>query len=139
MSGPNTDFDPVEVAALKPEAVEVAIYREAGANIVDVSQRVKTAIFGDEESQRHAASQAGRDGAGGGGGMEWGDRQRLSFLAWVLRDDARFEVLSDQSTFIAAAVDDVKQAAVLGALLAIAVMWVFLRRLSATLIMTSRE
>ena len=102
------------------EAVEVAIYREAGANIVDVSQRVKTAIFGDEESQRHAASQAGRDGAGGGGGMEWGDRQRLSFLAWVLRDDARFEVLSDQSTFIAAAVDDVKQAAVLGALLAIA-------------------
>ena len=43
-------------------------------------------------------------------------------------------MLSDQSTFIGAAIKDVRDAAVFGALLAIAVMWVFLRRLSSTLI-----
>ncbi|MCP3916760.1 MAG: efflux RND transporter permease subunit [bacterium] len=115
------------------EAVEIAIYREAGANIVEVADTVRRAIFGDEE-QAALAEQLKREGRTKTSELSWDDRQKLAFLGWNLRDEARMEVLSDQSTFIGAAVDDVKQAAILGALLAIAVMWVFLRRLSATLI-----
>ena len=113
------------------EAVEIAIYREAGANIVEVAERVRDRVFGTEKQQASAARQ-GEDGEGGA--VTWGDRQDLEFLGWTLRKEARMELLSDQSKFIAAAIDDVKSAAILGAFLAIGVMWVFLRRLSATLI-----
>ena len=132
------------------EAVEVAIFREAGANVVEIAHRVREAVFGTAEQQLFAdgvregarggaapagpAGPGGPAGAGGGGGIAWESRQKLDFLAWELRDDARMEVLSDQSTFIAAAINDVKQSALLGAALAVAVIWAFLRRLSATLI-----
>ncbi|TDJ72418.1 MAG: efflux RND transporter permease subunit [Planctomycetota bacterium] len=114
------------------EAVEIAIYREAGANIVDVARRVRNAVFGNEEQQQFAREKlaAGEIGRG----MSWEDRRKLAFLGWYLRDEAKLEMLSDQSTFIAAAIADVKESAILGALLAIAVIWVFLRHLSATLI-----
>ncbi|MFT5477755.1 MAG: HAE1 family hydrophobic/amphiphilic exporter-1, partial [Planctomycetota bacterium] len=113
------------------EAVEIAIYREAGANIVDVAQRVRERLFGNEEDQKKAREQGtDREDAG----VTWMDRQSLGFLTWTLRKEARIELLSDQSTFIGAAIDDVKWAALFGGALAIAVMWIFLRKLSATLI-----
>lgn len=114
------------------EAVDIAIYREAGANIVDVAEVVKARVFGTERQRRHTASLAEPVARGAKGRFE--DRELENYLAWRLRDDLRLELLSDQSTFIRAAIDDVKQAAVFGALLAVAVMWVFLRRLSTTLI-----
>ena len=46
----------------------------------------------------------------------------------------QLELLSDQSTFIRAAIDDVKNAALVGSLLAVLVILLFLRRLTATLI-----
>lgn len=112
------------------EAVEIAIYREAGANIVEVAERVRAAVLGSEEQEKLAAKYAGKDDED----IDWSDRSKLGFLAWNMRDEAKIELLSDQSTFIAEAVDEVKQSAFLGALFAIAVMWMFLRRLSATLI-----
>lgn len=112
------------------EAVEIAIYREAGANIVEVAERVRAAVLGSAEQEALAAEYAGKDEEE----IEWSDRSKLGFLAWTMRDEAKIELLSDQSTFIADAVDEVKQSAFLGALFAIAVMWMFLRRLSATLI-----
>ncbi|MFT4542098.1 MAG: HAE1 family hydrophobic/amphiphilic exporter-1 [Planctomycetota bacterium] len=115
------------------EAVEIAIFREAGANIVEVSERVQGMVFGNAEQQAHATMKLAQGGVSSRT-MSWDDRQKLSFLGWMLRDEAQMELLSDQSTFIRAAIDDVKQAAILGALLAIAVIWVFLSRLSATLI-----
>lgn len=112
------------------EAVEIAIYREAGANIVEVAERVRAAVLGSAEQEALAAEYAGKDEEE----IEWSDRSKLGFLAWTMREEANIELLSDQSTFIADAVDEVKQSAFLGALFAIAVMWMFLRRLSATLI-----
>ncbi|MEM6567986.1 MAG: efflux RND transporter permease subunit [Planctomycetota bacterium] len=112
------------------EAVEVAIYREAGANIVDVAERVRVAVLGTEEQIQLAEKHAGKSVER----IDWSDRRRLGFVAWNLRDEASIELLSDQSTFIAEAVDEVKQSAILGALFAVAVMWLFLRRISATLI-----
>jgi HAE1 family hydrophobic/amphiphilic exporter-1 len=115
------------------EAVEIAIYREAGANIVDVAERVRNAVFGTEKARKVAAAKRA-EGKTRTRDLNWQERQELSFLAWTLADEGRLEVLSDQSTFIGAAVKDVRDAAIFGALLAIAVMWVFLRRLSSTLI-----
>jgi len=115
------------------EAVEIAIYREAGANIVDVTQRVQNAIFGTQTSQKIAA-QKRKEGKTRTRDLNWQERQQLSFLAWTLADEGQLEVLSDQSKFIGAAVKDVRDAALFGAALAIAVMWVFLRRLSSTVI-----
>ncbi|MFT7486261.1 MAG: HAE1 family hydrophobic/amphiphilic exporter-1 [Candidatus Paceibacteria bacterium] len=121
------------------EAVEIAIYREAGSNIVDVAGVIKQRIFGTEQQQEYTAS-LGPDGkpvkkAGEkkhGGSLE--DRGLEDYLSWRLRKNVNIELLSDQSTFIRAAIEDVKQAALFGALLAIAIMWFFLQRFTTTVI-----
>ncbi|MCA9001332.1 MAG: efflux RND transporter permease subunit [Planctomycetes bacterium] len=110
------------------EAVELTIYREAGANIVDVARQVREAVFGTAEQQRLAQQAEG--------GAAWGDKRKLTQLAYTQRKDADFELLSDQSVFIEAAVSDVRQAGTLGALFAVIVMWLFLRRVTATLIIS---
>ena len=107
------------------ESVELAVFREAGANIIEVAERVKAATFGTE-------AQRASDGEGG-----WGDRQANNYLEKQLEGEAVIEVLSDQSVFIRGAVDDVKEAALLGALFAILVIWAFLRRLSATVVIAT--
>jgi len=112
------------------EAVEVAIYREAGANIVEVSRRVREAVLGTDEQVEVASRSAGKRVED----IAWLDRSKLNFVGWNLRDEAAIELLSDQSTFIADAVDEVKQSAILGALFAVIVMWLFLRKVTQTLI-----
>lgn len=113
------------------EAVEIAIYREAGAKIVDVANIVKKRVFGTEEQQAWAEKQLS---AGDGVKHDMEARSKGNFLAWRFRNEVQLETLSDQSTFIEAAINDVKEAAILGAIFAIFVMWLFLRRLSATII-----
>lgn len=113
------------------EAVEIAIYREAGANIVELADLVKARVFGDEKQQAWAREHA-KDG--GGGGASFSEHDQSEFLAWRLRNEAHMELLSDQSTFIRSAVDDVKSSAVLGALLAIIVIWFSLRNVASTLV-----
>ena len=122
------------------EAVEIAIYREAGANIVALADEVRERVFGTEEQQRAAAEQQGRPGGsmggGGGGGGNLEERSRADYLAHRLRNDVRFEVLSDQSTFIRDAVDDVKSSAWMGVLLTVLVIWLALRSMTSTQIIS---
>ena len=115
------------------EAVELAIYREAGANVVSLAERVKKKLFGTEE-ERAAAAEIAEKEARGEGGPSFADRDRADYLGFRLRRDVELELLSDQSTFIRAAVDDVKNAALLGSLFAVFVILLFLRRLAATVI-----
>jgi HAE1 family hydrophobic/amphiphilic exporter-1 len=114
------------------EAVEVAIYREAGANIVELAESVKQRLFGTPEQQAFTRELEQKER--GGAGTTWEEREQSDYLGWRLRKDARMEVLSDQSTFIRAAVEDVRSSAILGAVLAVLVIWIFLRRLTSTLI-----
>ena len=114
------------------EAVELAVYREAGANIVQLSERVREKLFGTEEQREWVAEQE-REGESGSG-ERFRDRQMGSFLVNELRGDAELTLLSDQSVFIEDAVRDVRDAAVIGAGLAVLVIWVFLRRLAPTVI-----
>jgi HAE1 family hydrophobic/amphiphilic exporter-1 len=118
------------------EAVEIAIYREAGSNIVDVADRIKLRVFGSA-AQRAYTAKLGPDGKPREikpGEGQWADRGKEDYLAWRLRKDVSVKPLSDQSTFIRAAIEDVKQAAILGAFLAIGIMWFFLRRFTSTVI-----
>lgn len=114
------------------EAVEIAIYREAGSNIVELAETVKAAVLGTEEQREWTAELEAQGRADAG--VSVGEREKSEYMAWRLRKDVRFELLSDQSTFIRAAVDDVKSAAISGALLAVVVILAFLRRFSSTLI-----
>jgi HAE1 family hydrophobic/amphiphilic exporter-1 len=82
-------------------AVEVAIYKEGDANLVDVAQRV---------------------------------RAQLPSLRRDLPDGLEIALLSDQSTFVEAAVKQVQSNAMLGGVLAVLVLLVFLRDVRSTAI-----
>lgn len=113
------------------EMVEIAIYREAGANIVELADAVKQRVFGDEAQQRVAKEVEKR---GKNPSLSFDEREKTGFLAHRYREEARFDVLSDQSTFIRSSIDGVKQAGGLGGLLAIGIIWLALRRLAPTVI-----
>lgn len=113
------------------ESVEIALYREAGANIVALAEDVKQRVFGTEKQQKSAREIEER---GPGQGANWSERERVDFVAWRYRADARFELLSDQSTFIRDAVNDVRDSAVVGSILTVLVILAFLRQLASTLI-----
>ncbi len=115
------------------EAVEIAVYREAGANVVQLAERVKGRLFGTPE-QRAKADEIAKREEEAGRGPTYAEREETDFLGFRLRKDVELELLSDQSTFIRDAVDDVKNAALFGSLLAIVVILLFLRRLGATLV-----
>ncbi len=83
------------------ESVEIAVYKEGDANIVETAALV---------------------------------RSHLDALQQRLPSTMRLEVLFDQSTFIAAAVREVRDNALLGGILAVLVLFVFLRDLRGTFI-----
>ena len=83
------------------ESVEIAVYKEGDANIVEMAERV---------------------------------RGHLKGLEGQLPEKMGIEVLFDQSVFIASAVNEVRNNAVLGGLLAVLVLFIFLRDFRSTLI-----
>ena len=161
------------------EAVEIAIYREADANIVAVSRAVRDRVFGTEEQRAYVvehkkkeeeaaaedgvaaadgkggkAGKAGKAGkgkkgkassgkkkrrkqgrkgrvsAGGGGGgrsERMRHKQMTAFLDYELPEEMQFTVVNDQARFIESAIADVRNVALFGALLAVLVLFVFLR------------
>lgn len=147
-------------------AVKIEIYREAGANIVALAERVKARLYGTQKEQeryerwkkqRGAASAAGvtpseepaeensadaapADGADGpDGATDATDPDaekkrddvvlsRPGFVLAYLPDGCRVDLLSDQSVFISGSITDLRSTAILGGILAIAVLYLFLRR-----------
>ena len=61
-------------------------------------------------------------------------KEMTSFIAFTLPENVDMEMLSDQSTFIESSVNEVKQTALIGGLLAILVLYIFLRNPSHTAI-----
>ncbi|MCA8915904.1 MAG: efflux RND transporter permease subunit [Planctomycetes bacterium] len=148
--GPETQFD-------AREGVLLEILKEGDANIVDVAKRVWVALYGEtkyeeirdkrgevsaEEAkggETDAKGGSGRSGfrrggmRGGGGGFTPGKKS----LVDQLPDGFGLKVVSDQSYFIEDAVDDVTASAILGALLAVLVLFFFLRSVKATLLIAA--
>ncbi len=118
------------------ESVQIDVYKEADANIVDLASRVNTAV-GEvvteaERAERLAATEGEAEGAPGEGGP--GGGEEAGGLAQRLHDEegVRLEVIADRSTFIEGSITEVKNAALFGGLLAVVVLFLFLRNLRTT-------
>ncbi|MCD6336354.1 MAG: efflux RND transporter permease subunit [Candidatus Latescibacteria bacterium] len=144
------------------ECVEIEIYKEADANLVAVAQAVKRRVGSMEqlasiarilkvkyqqeaeaaEADTAAAEPAAADkkqpSDAKGKKVKKGELppelQRL--IASTLPKGVQIEILSDPSTFIQNAISEVKNTALLGGLLAIFVLYLFLRRINHTLIIS---
>ncbi|HYO14650.1 MAG TPA: efflux RND transporter permease subunit [Thermoanaerobaculia bacterium] len=86
------------------ESVQIDIFKEADANIVAVAERVKDALEGEE-----------------------GLSPRLQ-----REEGARLQVVADRSVFIRSSIAELRDSAVLGGLLAVLVLFLFLREFRST-------
>lgn len=134
------------------ESVEIEIFKEADANIVTVAQTVKDRIFGTVEQQAFVANLKKKTPAeaekNGKAAAEKNEKEKseaaaaqamltkrmTNFLGYQLPGATQVELLSDQSTFIKNAVNEVNSTAVMGGVLAIVVLYIFLRRVWNTII-----
>ncbi|MCC6669962.1 MAG: efflux RND transporter permease subunit [Planctomycetes bacterium] len=129
--------------------VLVDVYRAAGANVVALCAATRTRMFGTERQRAYVA--AGRHlapfpaaAAGPGGTPDPAvlraaseRRQMTDYLGFQMqRLGVDTTLLQDQSRFIESAVDDVESSALQGGFLAIAIIYLFLRRFSATAILS---
>ena len=97
------------------EAVELEVYKSADANIVRLSQQVRARL-----------------GVG-----EAGDADDRETIRDRLPAGVEMVVLEDQAGFIEASIDNLRSTAILGAFLAITILFLFLRDVRATLIIAT--
>jgi len=129
------------------ESVILGIQREADANIVAVATKVKNVIFGspaqrrylrnkkkEREAKQLAAKTARKRNIRAEEATAVLDKQMTDFIAYHLPHGVRISVLSDQSAFIKNSIADVLNSAAMGGLLAIVVLFAFLRRGLSTII-----
>jgi len=107
------------------EAVEIAVYREAGANIVSVAQEVREKLFGKVVDSSRPPPKEDAEGA---------PPKKPEHIAAKLPADVKLTLLSDQSTFVADAISEVNRAAMFGGLFAVLVCYFFLKRFGTTFI-----
>ncbi len=110
------------------EAVEIDVFREAGANIVEVAQAVRQRLETQPLSRQELMKKAQAEKAG----KPW--RRGARSVEEKLPSDMRLTVLSDQSLFVKGAIDEVREAAIAGGLLAVLVCFLFLRQVGITAI-----
>lgn len=122
-------------------AVRLDIDRQAGANLVAICDRVRDAVFGDEEQRNYTRNlspgsppPAVEGGKPGRGDPSLRHRELTDFLAWRRPAGVEIAVVNDQSVFIRASLDEVRGAAWLGGLLAVVLLFLFLRSAWSTLI-----
>ncbi|MDE0960494.1 MAG: efflux RND transporter permease subunit [Planctomycetota bacterium] len=127
-------------------AVFVEVLKEGDANIISVSKSVRDRVFGTPEEQqnfkRWQQLRAGKSapeekksgfsfGSKGGGG---GGVRRPDYVASWLPPATQIDLLSDQADFIEGSIKDLRQTALVGGLLAMLVLYLFLGKLSTTLV-----
>jgi len=110
--------------------VVLDLYKEADANIVALARRVRSRLGELDPARIRAAADAARKPASHGG-----KRDGEGLATTLHRDDgALLQVTADRSLFIASAVSEVRNTALYGGLLAIAVLFLFLGELRSTAI-----
>ncbi len=132
------------------ESVQIEIFKEADANIVDLAQRVKARVGRldlEEETaraQRIAAGERGADegaqrGRGGRGDRGGGGSGEAAQLAQQLyrNEDAILQLVADRSLFIESSIKEVRNTAMIGGLLAVIILYLFLREFRTTFIVAA--
>jgi HAE1 family hydrophobic/amphiphilic exporter-1 len=112
------------------ESVQVEVFKEADANIVALAQRVKERI-GTFDPDAPAPSPTPAPEKGGKPSL-----QRPSGLGEELyrSEGVVLKVVADRSLFIEGSVDEVRNTAIVGGLLAVAILFLFLNSLKSTAI-----
>jgi HAE1 family hydrophobic/amphiphilic exporter-1 len=140
------------------DSVEISIYKEGDANLVQVAERVKRALFGTihppsspkkdlppttsqesptsvssatEEKTKESESTISTEEEKQGVVQH---KETLIPLSQQLPAGMKLEILSDQSIFIKNAINEVRDTALMGAFLAIVILLFFLKKFSVTLI-----
>lgn len=118
-------------------AVGIALYQESGSNTVEVVREVRKFLQKDVETGQPGGPKPGEGGGGPGGGGRggpggWGGMPEAE--PSIIPADTQIEIAYDQSQFISRAIDEVKDAAVEGVVLASLVLWIFLKNIRTTLI-----
>ncbi len=143
------------------ESVELEVYKEGDANIVEVARNVRDKVFGSPEQQafvkklqtapppqksktaklvKKKSKPKKRGVRRGGRGNPQAFKQQMmmkemtDFIVYRLPKDLHIQLLTDQSTFIKNSIDEVKKTAVIGGILAVVVLFFFLNNLSNTII-----
>ena len=113
------------------ESVQLDVYREADANMVALSRRIRAAL-GPPPGEGVAAADSGD---GGRDGSPAGARGAAGLASRLLdREGARLEIVADRSIFIESSIREVRQSALIGGLLAVLVLYLFLRSFRSTAI-----
>jgi HAE1 family hydrophobic/amphiphilic exporter-1 len=127
------------------EAVEMAIYKWGDSNTVQVCDKLKD-IFGFErkkgfwERMTDSMAQNQQDMPMMGMPAQFAlaqlgkDLSESQSVRAQLPDGAELTLISDQSRFIVAAIDEVRNTAVIGGILALIILYFFLREMKATVI-----
>jgi HAE1 family hydrophobic/amphiphilic exporter-1 len=150
------DIARVEKTNVEPEvitrveglpSVEIDFYKEADANIVAVAKSLKSRLFRREAptglegflGKLAALRGAGKAGKGGRGPGAAGPhpgwmRARKRTVEAILPEGMKLKMVSDPSRFIEESIEEVRNTAVYGGILAIIVLYFFLRNLKSTVI-----
>jgi HAE1 family hydrophobic/amphiphilic exporter-1 len=123
------------------ESVRLEVYKEADANMVALSARVREALGSWEDGKEPEPPKEGEEGkegeqqaAGGKGGPGGRGGQKPVALAGALyRDEeAKLAVVADRSEFIRASIAELRSNALIGGILAVAVLFLFLGNVRTT-------
>ena len=117
------------------ESVEVNIYKEADANIVAVCQLVHDRLLGTPEQQKYVVETKDKPTGGKKSFQEeLKSKAMTNFIAHRLPSSMEYHILSNQSIFIENSINEVRNTAVIGGILAIIILYLFLQHFSTTLI-----
>ncbi len=131
------------------ESVEIEIFKEADANIVEVARMVRNRLFGLPAQIKYVKESKKTPKEDNPEKVEASkkpnpknnpnprDHLRLTdFISYKMPSDTSIEVLTDQSLFIKSSIDEVKSNALFGGLIAVCVLYLFLRKLGSTFIIS---
>ncbi len=122
------------------ESVQIDIYKEADANMVALSRRIRDEL-GDFDVVAYEAAKASGEPAAPPKkrGISFGPPQEGPSPAGLTKtlyenEGVYLEVVADRSVFIKSSIDEVRNTALIGGALAIVVLFLFLRNLKPTTI-----
>jgi len=117
------------------ESVQIDIYKEADANIVAVAQSVRDILGTGVKTDGSRPSGPARRMSGRRGGPGFMGGEQPSLAGMLKREEGGIlKVVADRSRFIENSINEVRNTAILGGLLAVAVLFLFLHNGRTTLI-----
>ncbi len=127
----------IETRASGRVSVALDLFKEGDANMVALSKRVRDALGKlDEEAKAtgEATDDAAQDAAVKAAAAKRGDGPAGIAPRLLEEEGVRLEVVADRSVFIERSITEVRNNAILGGLLAVLVLYLFLRSLRSTAI-----